>query len=87
MANGVCAAWAVRLYCTSMYLNLIYRKGHSADSRLQTACRTNYHGNFDVRAGVRTYYGGIPDYIQVGEHQFVETALVYHWVDLMLTSW
>jgi hypothetical protein len=33
------------------------------------------------------YYGGIPDFIQVGDHQFVEHKIVKSWVDLMLCGW
>jgi hypothetical protein len=36
---------------------------------------------------MRTYYGGISKYIQVGEHQFVEDKLVLHWMDLMLNGY
>jgi hypothetical protein len=50
-------------------------------------CKTNYHNNFSVRTGIRTYYGGVPDLIQVGEHQFIERELISSWVDLMLTAW
>ena len=50
-------------------------------------CKTNYHNNYSVCGGVRTYFGGVPDLIQVGEHQFIETALINTWVDLMLTAW
>ncbi|KAF7300062.1 hypothetical protein MKEN_01329300 [Mycena kentingensis (nom. inval.)] len=36
-----------------------------------TKCKTTFHNNFAVNSGTRTYYPGIvPDYIQVGEHQF-----------------
>ncbi|KIK44277.1 hypothetical protein CY34DRAFT_80297 [Suillus luteus UH-Slu-Lm8-n1] len=46
-------------------------------------CNTNYHYNYGVHQGSRTYYAAIPKYIQVAEHQFVELALVMHWMDLM----
>ncbi|KAF8223935.1 hypothetical protein L208DRAFT_1314334, partial [Tricholoma matsutake] len=38
-------------------------------------CKTNYHHNFRVKDGVRTYHKGIPDIIQFGEHQFAERRL------------
>jgi hypothetical protein len=50
-------------------------------------CQTNYHHNFQVKNGVRTYYDGIPSIIQVGEHQFAEKRLVQLWITLMLVSW
>jgi hypothetical protein len=40
-----------------------------------------------VLKGSRHYYGGIPDYIQVGDHQFVEHMIVKNWIDLMLCGW
>jgi hypothetical protein len=46
-------------------------------------CHTNYHNNYSVKDGTRTYYGGMPAYIQVAEHQFVQRELVAHWMDLM----
>jgi hypothetical protein len=36
---------------------------------------------------MRTYYDGIPDVIQVGEHQFAERRLIQLWITLMLVSW
>ncbi|KAF8547820.1 hypothetical protein OG21DRAFT_1599609 [Imleria badia] len=49
------------------------------------ACQTNYHHNFKVYQGRRTYYGGIPDMLQVGEHRFVERQVVEMWLTLMDT--
>ena len=50
-------------------------------------CQTNYHHNFKVKDGVRTYYDGIPLIIQVGEHQFAEKRLIQLWITMMLVSW
>ncbi|KAJ7320903.1 hypothetical protein DFH08DRAFT_713634, partial [Mycena albidolilacea] len=50
-------------------------------------CNTNYHHNFSVQVGMRTYYGDKPTYIQIGEHQFAERKLVGLWVSLMLVAW
>jgi hypothetical protein len=50
-------------------------------------CQVNYHHNFRVEAGERIYYDGIPEIIQVGEHQFVEQQVVEMWINLMLVSW
>lgn len=36
---------------------------------------------------MRIYYGGLPKYIQVGEHQFVEDRVALMWVDNMVISW
>ncbi|KAJ6536225.1 hypothetical protein B0H19DRAFT_1271016 [Mycena capillaripes] len=50
-------------------------------------CQTNYHNKFSVHAGVRTYYAGIPELIQIGEHQFAELKLVNMWISSMLLGW
>ena len=55
--------------------------------QLLSECKTNYHHNFRVRDGIRTYYDGIPEIIQVGEHQFAEKRLIQLWITLMLVSW
>jgi hypothetical protein len=52
-----------------------------------TECQTNYHNNFSVQDGVRTYYMGIPSYILVGEHQYVEVKVVRMWIAQMLLGW
>ncbi|KAG1846163.1 hypothetical protein C8R48DRAFT_543144, partial [Suillus tomentosus] len=48
-----------------------------------SACNVNYHHNYAVHGASRQYYSGVPKYIQVGEHQFVERELAMHWIDLM----
>ncbi|KAJ7764190.1 hypothetical protein DFH07DRAFT_738454 [Mycena maculata] len=50
-------------------------------------CNTNYHHNYSVQAGIRTYYGDTPNYIQIGEHQFAERKLIAMWMSLMLLAW
>ncbi|KAG1855594.1 hypothetical protein F4604DRAFT_1659927 [Suillus subluteus] len=47
------------------------------------SCNVNYHHNYAVHGASRQYYSGVPKYIQVGEHQFVERKLAMHWIDLM----
>jgi hypothetical protein len=47
----------------------------------------NYHNNFRVHQGQRIYYDGIPDVLQIGEHQFAELKLVNMWITMMLLSW
>ena len=52
------------------------------------ACKVNYHHNFGVRNDQRIYYdNGIPDIIQIGEHQFVECDVVKLWITSMVVSW
>ncbi|THV06826.1 hypothetical protein K435DRAFT_644489 [Dendrothele bispora CBS 962.96] len=52
-----------------------------------TECKTTYHNNFSVCQGTRTYYEDIPQFLQVGEHQFVEDHLVDSWVGMILLGW
>ncbi|KAG1850679.1 hypothetical protein F4604DRAFT_1661024 [Suillus subluteus] len=56
---------------------------HPACNLIVVECHTNYHNNYSVKDGIRTYYGGMPAYIQVAEHQFVQRELIMHWTDLM----
>lgn len=50
-------------------------------------CHTSYQYNFYVRASRRVYWDGIPDAIEVGEHQFVERRVIEGWLLDMLHSW
>ena len=76
LASGTVPVWSVHLVCESGY--------NSCSNVPQThiisitECKINYHHNFCVFAGQRMYYTTttIPDIIQVGEHQFVETKVI-----------
>ncbi|KAJ7194926.1 hypothetical protein GGX14DRAFT_677641, partial [Mycena pura] len=50
-------------------------------------CNTNYHHNFSVQGGERTYHGNTPHYLQISEHQLAERKLVGLWMSLMLVAW
>ncbi|TCD66467.1 hypothetical protein EIP91_001347 [Steccherinum ochraceum] len=51
-------------------------------------CNANYHHNYSVWKGTRTYHAGTPDSaLQVGEHQYVETRLIRHWINAMIHGW
>lgn len=52
-----------------------------------TGCSTNYHHEYSVKNDVRTYYKGIPDVLEVGDHQFVEREVLSLFTGLMLISW
>ena len=54
---------------------------------LFSECRMSYHNNYRVFNGQRTYYPGIPQLIQIGEHQFVEVTVVEVWRAEMLFGW
>jgi hypothetical protein len=36
---------------------------------------------------MRTYYGGVPDVIQISEHRFVDRKVLNLFTGLMLISW
>lgn len=42
-------------------------------------CNTDYHCDYYVQNGIRCYYDGIPDVLQIGDHQFAERRLVHSW--------
>ena len=50
-------------------------------------CYTSYHNNYIVCDGQWTYSPGILEIIQIGEHQFVEVAVVKIWCTEMLFGW
>jgi len=50
-------------------------------------CETTYHNNYSVKGGERVYYPGVPNFIQVGEHQYVENTLANGWRAKMLLGW
>ncbi|KAF8972915.1 hypothetical protein BDZ97DRAFT_1912520 [Flammula alnicola] len=50
-------------------------------------CQTDYHNNFSVHSGERTYHREVPLYVQVGEHQFVENTVIQMWINNLLIAW
>ncbi|TFK80894.1 hypothetical protein K466DRAFT_503083 [Polyporus arcularius HHB13444] len=50
-------------------------------------CKTSYHNNYHIQAGQRQYYLGVPEFIQVGEHQYVERLVAEDWIGLMVSAW
>jgi hypothetical protein len=46
-------------------------------------CEINYHHNFKVFKVEHTYYSGIPDVVQINEHQFMERQVIEMWLALM----
>ena len=65
-------------------------RGHScnhADMTHSLDSKSSFHNNFYISQGTQYYYKGIPEFIQVGNHQFVEHSIVRSWIDLMLCGW
>ncbi|EIW75649.1 hypothetical protein CONPUDRAFT_65625 [Coniophora puteana RWD-64-598 SS2] len=52
------------------------------------ACKTCYRDNYCVhsKSDTRTYYFDLPEFIQVGDHHFVETSMAKDWTDSMVVS-
>ncbi|KAA1474355.1 hypothetical protein DENSPDRAFT_840923 [Dentipellis sp. KUC8613] len=50
-------------------------------------CKISYFNNYAVADGIRTYYASeIPEYLQIGEHRYVERRLINYWILQMLVS-
>lgn len=86
--DGACPAWSVQLKCPGAFLDFSLTTSVN-DPSVSVECKADYRHNFCVRGGTdtRTYNQGVPDYIQVGEHQFVEKKVVNNWLALMQTAW
>ncbi|KAJ7254975.1 hypothetical protein B0H12DRAFT_1289102 [Mycena haematopus] len=65
---------ALPIYTTSLYCRGCYRR---------------YHHNYYVHKGssLRTYYGGVPDVVQVAQHFFIESALLELFANNMTFGW
>ncbi|KAF9541039.1 hypothetical protein CPC08DRAFT_756197 [Agrocybe pediades] len=52
-------------------------------------CRIRYHNNYslDLDTGIRSYYKGVPDVIQVAEHCYMERSLLEFFSMCMLFGW
>jgi hypothetical protein len=73
--------------CTVKVVTLLISVGVPSLIYTASGCNTNYHNNFSICNGIRTYYMQKPQYIQVGEHQFVENKVVDLWTGQMLLGW
>ncbi|KAI0739978.1 hypothetical protein C8Q80DRAFT_1112092 [Daedaleopsis nitida] len=51
------------------------------------ACRTYYRHDYAVHQGVRTYYAGYPEYVEVALHTYIEVRLLRLFTALTLLSW
>ena len=85
---GVQPAWNMSLYCQSgCYCPSLGTSSCSLAMATYSECHTSYHNNYSVCNGQRTYSPGIPELIEIGEHQFVEVAIVKMWCTEMLFGW
>lgn len=83
--KGVQPAWAVTLYCPGAVNTNDYEI--CSNKAWMLDCNSTYHNNFVVQDKYRTYYHGLPRYIEVGEHQYVEDRLAKMWINHMLVAW
>ncbi|KAI0336345.1 hypothetical protein GY45DRAFT_1393616 [Cubamyces sp. BRFM 1775] len=51
------------------------------------SCKTVYYPNYAVHDTIRQYYTGIPDYIQVSGHRYIESSVLAHFTTLSVLSW
>lgn len=79
LASGPLPVYSVHLSCEGTCDHC----GYILVDRQSIACEINYHHNFKVFKGIRTYYGDIPDIVQISEHQFVERQVIEMWLALM----
>jgi len=79
------------MVCSSLLSRLVVFMSSDEDAHVELTmsidCKTNYQYNYFVRDGARVYYGGIPKYVQMGDHQFVEDKVIRWWISLMLMGW
>src|ERR1700722_2914027 len=82
--DGSLPVWVIRLYCqgVSACYDTFAMHSHS-----QIPCKIDYHLNYYVRAGQRTYYDSMPEVIQVGKPRFIECRVVELWRTDMLLAW
>jgi hypothetical protein len=85
--HGPIATYSIHLYCAGMSHHLLVCDCRPHIEVHVTGCNTNYHHGYSIKDKIRTFYPGIPDVVQVGGHQFVETRVVRMWRTLMLVSW
>ncbi|KAJ3524994.1 hypothetical protein NMY22_g10758 [Coprinellus aureogranulatus] len=50
-------------------------------------CNTSYHNNYSIQDDKRTYYPGVPEYLQVAQHHFVEKELAVMWRQATCLGW
>ncbi|KAJ7454472.1 hypothetical protein FB451DRAFT_1280048 [Mycena latifolia] len=65
---------ALPVYTTSLYCR---------------SCNHRYYHNYHVhkQTSLRTYYGGVPDVVQVAQHFFIESALLELFANNMVFGW
>ncbi|KAI0357589.1 hypothetical protein OH77DRAFT_1476350 [Trametes cingulata] len=50
-------------------------------------CRAVYYPNYVTRSNVRQYYSGIPAFVQVSGHKYIQRSVLEHFTMLSVLSW
>ncbi|RPD72710.1 hypothetical protein L226DRAFT_511398 [Lentinus tigrinus ALCF2SS1-7] len=50
-------------------------------------CGTVYYPNYTAYQGIRRYYAGLPEFVQVSDHKYVERTVLEHFTMLSVLSW
>lgn len=79
------------IYTTSFYCRGGFFQLHP-DVRLRKyalGCNRRYHHNYSVhnKSGSRDYYGGVPQYIQVAKHFFMDAPLLEFFANCKVFGW
>lgn len=72
LGEGACPTYSIHLVCHGILFSFV--QVPHPDPYI--GCNTNYHHDYTVKDNVRTYYGGVPDVVHVGDHQFVERKVL-----------
>ena len=77
--RGVLPIQIVTLYCRGM---LAMFNVSQPKPNLVPGCKTTYRPNYSVvnansKSSVREYYKGVPKYVEVTQHSYVDTDLIY----------
>lgn len=83
---------AIPIYTTSLYCRGMCLSFNSVKTIIHTesqGCNRRYYHNYYVhkQSSTRTYYGGVPDELQVAEHYFVESSLLEFFANGMVFGW
>lgn len=84
-ADGPVPGYATSLYCRGGGCTQRYDR---AETHVHySACSTTFHNNYAVNSSRREYYTGVPKYIQVADHVYVEDRVINQFISSMLLAW
>ena len=84
LQRGPVPGWAESLICQGWFACTVWCSGISVSLCVLVGCNTHYYPNYSSLGGIRTYGHGVPDVVQVGEHQYVERLQLKSWSSLMV---